>query len=197
MAYYLLLLSFVLVSSLFLASCATVAPIVNSNSPINIYGVTTLPPQNGDWVVIAASGYQSSLGSKGINKNESHVVNVSIFKLPSLDSDKKLLEYIVSSRASTPDTGRFENRENTENLSPLNGAVCVKYHSRSTDTNAKIQGGNASMVYESIGYNCQHPKSNTVGVNIEYSSRYFEDTGYSTLQYDSDVFFNGIEFTEF
>jgi hypothetical protein len=44
----------VLVSSLFLASCATVA---NSNSPINIYGVTTLPPQNGDWEVIAASGY--------------------------------------------------------------------------------------------------------------------------------------------
>ncbi|MBA6364781.1 hypothetical protein H4J42_13615, partial [Colwellia sp. BRX8-8] len=124
----------VLLSSLFLASCATVAPIVNSNSPINIYGVTTLPPQNGDWVVITASGYQSSLGSKGVNKNESQVVNVSIFQLPSLDSDKKFLEYIVSSRASAPNTGRFENKENTENLSSLNGAVCVKYHSISQDT---------------------------------------------------------------
>lgn len=187
----------VLVSSLFLASCATVAPIVNSNSPINIYGVTTLPPQNGDWVVITASGYQSSLGSKGLNQNESNVVNVSIFKLPSLDSDKKFLEHIVSSRASTPETGRFQNRENTENLSSLNDAVCVKYHSISTDTNAKIQGGNTSMVYESNGYNCQHPKKNTVGVNIEYSSRYFKNTGYSTLQNDSDAFFNNIKFTEF
>ena len=101
----------VLLSSLFLASCATVAPIVNSNSPINIYGVTTLPPQNGDWVVITASGYQSSLGSKGVNKNESQVVNVSIFQLPSLDSDKKFLEYIVSSRASAPNTGRFETKK--------------------------------------------------------------------------------------
>ncbi|AOW77192.1 hypothetical protein A3Q34_10205 [Colwellia sp. PAMC 20917] len=187
----------VLLSSLFLASCATVAPIVNSNSPINIYGVTTLPPQNGDWVVITASGYQSSLGSKGVNKNESQVVNVSIFQLPSLDSDKKFLEYIVSSRASAPNTGRFENKENTENLSSLNGAVCVKYHSISQDTNAKIQGGKASMLFESIGYNCQHPKKNTVGVNIEYSSRYFVDTGYSTLQNDSDAFFNNIQFTEF
>ncbi|MBA6354183.1 hypothetical protein [Colwellia sp. BRX9-1] len=187
----------VLLSSLFLASCATVAPIVNSNSPINIYGVTTLPPQNGDWVVITASGYQSSLGSKGVNENESQVVNVSIFQLPSLDSDKKFLEYIVSSRASAPNTGRFENKENTENLSSLNGAVCVKYHSISQDTNAKIQGGKASMLFESIGYNCQHPKKNTVGVNIEYSSRYFVDTGYSTLQNDSDAFFNNIQFTEF
>jgi hypothetical protein len=187
----------VLLSSLFLASCATLAPIVNSNSPINIYGVTTLPPQNGDWVVITASGYQSSLGSKGVNKNESQVVNVSIFQLPSLDSDKKFLEYIVSSRASAPNTGRFENKENTENLSSLNGAVCVKYHSISQDTNAKIQGGKASMLFESIGYNCQHPKKNTVGVHIEYSSRYFVDTGYSTLQNDSDAFFNNIQFTEF
>jgi hypothetical protein len=187
----------VLLSSLFLVSCATLAPIVNSNSPINIYGVTTLPPQNGDWVVITASGYQSSLGSKGVAKNESQVVNVSIFQLPSLDSDKKFLEYIVSSRASAPNTGRFENKENTENLSLLNGAVCVKYHSISQDTNANIQGGKASMLFESIGYNCQHPKKNTVGVNIEYSSRYFVDTGYSTLQNDSDAFFNNIQFTEF
>jgi hypothetical protein len=187
----------VLLSSLFLASCATVAPIVNSNSPINIYGVTTLSPQNGDWVVITASGYQSSLGSTGVNKNESQVVNVSIFQLPSLDSDKKFLEYIVSSRASAPNTGRFENKENTENLSLLNGAVCVKYHSISQDTNAKIQGGKASMLFESIGYNCQHPKKNTVGVNIEYSSRYFVDTRYSTLQNESDAFFNNIQFTEF
>ncbi|MBA6399818.1 hypothetical protein [Colwellia sp. BRX10-4] len=187
----------VLLSSLFLASCATVAPIVNSNSPINIYGVTTLSPQNGDWVVITASGYQSSLGSTGVNKNESQVVNVSIFQLPSLDSDKKFLEYIVSSRASAPNTGRFENKENTENLSSINGAVCVKYHSISQDTNAKIQGGKASMLFESIGYNCQHPKKNTVGVNIEYSSRYFVDTRYSTLQNESDAFFNNIQFTEF
>jgi hypothetical protein len=187
----------ILVSSLFLASCATVAPVVNSKSPINIYGVTTLPPQNGDWVVMAASGYQSSLASKGSNKNESFVVNVSIFQLPELDSDKKFLEYIVNSRASTPNTGRFENQENTENLSSLNGAICVKYHSISKDTNAKTQDGKASMLLESIGYNCQHPKKNTIGVNIEYSSRYFASNEDPSLINDSAAFFNNIKFTEF
>ncbi|ABE53969.1 conserved hypothetical protein [Shewanella denitrificans OS217] len=187
----------IVLSSLLLTSCATVAPVVNPNSPINIYGVTTLPPQSGSWVVMAASGYQSSLGSIGANKNESLVVNVSIFQLPALDSDKKFLEYIVESRATSPDTGRFENQENTENLSPLNGAICVKYHSISKDTNAKIQGGKASMFLESIGYNCQHPKKNTVGVNIEYSLRHFAHTQYPSLEKDSDDFFKNIQFTEF
>jgi hypothetical protein len=187
----------ILVSSLFLVSCVTVAPVVNSNSPINIYGVTTFPPQNGSWVVMAASGYQSSLARKGSNKNESFVVNVSIFQLPILDSDHKLLEHIVNSRASTPRTGRFENQQNIENLSTLNGAVCVKYHSISKDTNAKIEGGKALMLLESIGYNCQHPKKNTVGVNIEYSSRYFEGSENSSLENDSDAFFNNVKLTEF
>lgn len=187
----------ILVSSLFLVSCVTVAPVVNSNSPINIYGVTTLPPQNGDWLVMAASGYQSSLASAGYNKNESFVVNVSIFQLPVLETDQKLLEHIVNSRVSGPKIGRFENQENTENLLSLNGAVCVKYHSISKDTNAKIQGGKASMLLESIGYNCQHPKNNTVGVNIEYSSRYFEGSKNPSLENDSDAFFNNIKFTEF
>ena len=187
----------ILVSSLLLASCATVAPVINSNSPINIYGVTILPPKNGNWIVMAASGYQSSLASNGSNKNESFVVNVSIFQLPDLGTDKKFLEHIVNLRAASPNTGRFENRENTENLSPLNGAICMKYHSKSKDTNAKIQGGKASMLLESIGYNCQHPKRNTVGVNIEYSSRYFADTEYLSLENDSNAIFSNIKFTEF
>jgi hypothetical protein len=105
-----------------------------------------------------------SVGSKGVNKNESQVVTFSIFQLPSLDSDINFIEYIVSSRASALNMGRFENRENrenrekTENISSLNGPVCVKYHSISQDTNAKIQGGKASMLFENIGYNCQHSK---------------------------------------
>ena len=53
------------------------------------------------------------------------------------------------------------------------------------------------MLLESIGYNCQHPKKNTVGVNIEYSSRYFEGSENPSLQYDSDAFFNNVRFTEF
>lgn len=187
----------VLVLSLFIVSCVTISPAINPNSPIKIYGVTALSPQNGEWVVMAASGYQSTLASKGSSKDASLVVNVSIFQLPALDTDQKFLEYIINARASTPNTGRFDNQKYTENLSTLNGAVCVKYHSFSNDNNAKIAGGKASMLLESIGYNCQHPINNLVGVNIEYSSRYFETKEKSSLEKDSKTFFSNIEFSEF
>lgn len=186
-----------LVLSLFIVSCVTIAPVVNPNSPIKIYGVTALSPQNGEWVVMTASGYQSTLASKGSSKDESLVLNVSIFRLPALDSDQNFLEYIANARASAPNTGRFESQKNTENLSTLNDAVCVKYHSISNDKNAKIEGGKASMLLESIGYNCQHPINNLVGVNIEYSSRYFAANENRSLEKDSEAFFSNIEFSDF
>lgn len=186
-----------LLSSLLLVSCVTFVPYINSNSPIDIYGVTFLPPQNGSWLVMAASGYQSTLASKGVLENESLVVNVSIFQLPELDSDEGFLDFIAKSRASSPDIGRFENKENTESLSSLNGAVCVKYHTLSNDMNAKIQGGKAQMVLESIGYNCRHPEKNSIGVVIEYSFRHFGKSEHSSLEKDSDAFFKNIQFREF
>ncbi len=186
-----------LLSCLLIASCVSVAPLVNPNNPISIYGVTSKPPQNGDWLLVASSGYQSSLASQGANENESLVVNLSIFQLPELDSEKEFLDFVMDSRAATPKTGRFENKQNVESLSDLNGAVCVKYHSVSEDKNAKIKGGTASMLLESIGYNCQHPLNKTVGVNIEYSSRHFENTPNQSLSEHSAEYFNNIQFTEF
>ena len=146
---------------------------------------------------MASSGYQATMASKGANENESLVVNTSIFQLPELSSEEDFLDYIVSSRAAAPKTGRFDNKQNNETLSRLNGAVCVKYHSISEDKNAKITGGTASMLLESIGYNCQHPLNKTVGVNIEYSSRYFQGSQNSQLIEDSAEYFNNVQFTDF
>ena len=186
-----------LLSSLLIASCATVTPFVSPNSIINIYGVTAKTPRDGNWVMVATSGYQSSLASQGANENESLVVNVSIFQIPVVGSEQEFLELVVKSRAATPKTGRFENHSNAEELSRLNGALCVKYHSVSIDKNARTKDGTTSMLLESIGYNCQHPLNETVGVNIEYSSRHFEETPNLSLDEDSAEYFGNIQFTEF
>jgi len=187
----------ILLLSLLLSACVTIAPVINPSSTIDIYGVQALPPQNGNWLVMLANGYQSTLASKGLNQNESLVVNVSIFQLPELDSETKLLAHIVSLRGSEPDTGRFVKQESSDILSSLNDATCVKYQSISVDKNAVIAGGKATMLLESIGYNCQHPLRRTVGVNIEYSSRHFEDTPNLTIINDSESFFKTVSFTEF
>jgi len=53
------------------------------------------------------------------------------------------------------------------------------------------------MLLENIGYNCQHPVKNTVGVNMEYSLRHFEETNYSSFEKNGNEFFNNINFTDF
>jgi len=188
----------IILSCLLITSCATVAPVINSNTPINIYGVSALSPQNGSWVVITVSGYQLALAKEASNKNESLVANVSIHQLPKFSSDQEFLEHVVKFRASEPNIGRFESQKKLADISSLNGAVCVKYHSISKDKNAKIQGGDtAVMLLENIGYNCIHPERSTVGVNIEYSLRHFAETNYSLFEKNGNAFFNNIIFTAF
>lgn len=185
-------------SCLLMSSCATVAPVINPNTAINIYGVSALAPQNGNWVVMTVSGYQMALAKEGPNNNESLVANVTIFQLPLFTSDKDFLNHVIKFRESGPDIGRFEIQKNTAKLSSLNGADCVKYHSISKDKNAKIRGGNtAEMLLENIGYNCKHPQKNTVGVNIEYSLRHYAETKYSSFEQNGNNFFQNIKFTDF
>ena len=188
----------VLVSCLLITSCATTTPVLNPHSPINIYGVTLLPPQNGNWFVMTVSGYQMTLSKEGDNNNESLVANVSIYQIPEFTSDAEFFGYIKEHRATSPNIGRFDLITNAENLSSLNGAICVKHHNISQDNNAKITGcKTAVMLMENIGYNCIHPKKKSIGVNVEYSLRHFVDTEYPLLNQNAETFFNNIEFTEF
>jgi hypothetical protein len=183
---------------LLVTSCITVAPIVSPYSRIDIYGVSSLPPQNGQWSVIVASGTQMSLAKSGGIDNESLVVQVSTFQLPEFEKDEDFLTYVQQGRASEPDTGRFRVIENEESLSILDDATCVKYHSVSEDNAAQIKGGNvASMLLENMGYNCQHPLNKLVGVHIEYSLRRYPDTVYSSFESDANGFFGNIGFTSF
>ena len=184
--------------SFILTSCVTVAPVVNPNTELSIYGVSLMPPQNEGWIVMVANGYQVTLAKSTSNKNESLVANVSIFQLPELSSDKEFLEHVIRGHAEAPDIGRFEDQGTSDELSSLNGAVCIKYHHMSKDKAAHVQGGNtAIMILENYGYNCQHPKNPRVGVHAEYSLRHFSETTYPLLEQNSDAFFNTIEFGDF
>ena len=184
--------------SIFITSCATVAPVVNPNDSISIYGVSSLPPQNGDWSVLTVSGYQMSLTKNGSIKNESLAVNVSIYQLPVFPTDEGFLKHVIQGRAAEPDIGRFEVLTNSESIATLNGANCVVYHSISKDKRAQIQGGDtAVMLLENRGYNCKHPENVTVGVIIEYSLRHFPESEYLSFEKNANEFASNIKFTDF
>lgn len=189
-------LTTIITSLLFVTSCATNLPQLNSGTPVNIYGVSSLSPQNGSWSVITSTGYQVALGTK-LNDSSSGVINMSLYQLPEFPSDQEFLSHVVKHRASSPDIGRFELKENREELVKLNGATCVKYRTISQDNNAKIDGHkSAIMQIEYIGYNCIHPFKKSVGVNTEYSIRHFKNNGHPELTKNADEFFNNIKFKE-
>lgn len=188
----------VIVSGTFLLSCVTTAPVVNPSREINLYGISSLPPQNGSWTLLTATGYQLSLAKQGEKSNESLVANVYIYQLPGLASDKEFIDHISKGRAAEPEMGRFEILKNEERLEVLNGANCVKYHSISKDRSARVQaGGTAAMLLENLGYHCMHPRNHAVGVNIEYSLRHYPETGYPSFESNAVDFFRNVKFTEF
>jgi hypothetical protein len=182
---------------LIITSCATTAPALNINTPLHIYGVSSLSPKNGSWSVITTSGYQVALKTNFKN-SDTGVINMSIYEISEFASDKEFLAYVVKHRASSPDIGRFELKKNSEELVSLDGAVCVKHRTTSQDNNAKIKDNeSAVMVIEYVGYNCIHPMKKTVAVHTEYSLRHFSDSKYPAFNKDADEFFSNIKFSEF
>ena len=183
-------------SLLFFTGCATTSPQLNSGAPVNIYGVSSLSPQSGNWYVITSTGYQAVLGTK-LKDNGSGIINMSLYQIPEFTSDQEFLSHVVKHRASSPDIGRFELKENTEKLVKLNGAICVRHRTISQDNNAKIDGNkSAEMQIQYIGYNCIHPFKKTVGVNIEYSFRHFKGNEHPELTKNAEEFFSNIQFKE-
>lgn len=181
-----------------LVSCVTVAPLVDPDKEIGVFGVTALPPQDGDWVVLSISGRQALLGREGSRQSESLIAAISIYQLPDLDTDGEFLTYVAEGRASGPDIGRFEILQNEEALSTLRGATCVKYHSVSRDRAAHLQGGGTgTMILDNRGYHCRHPRDRDVGVQIEYSLRHFPDRTYPSAQQHATRFFDDVRFTDF
>jgi len=189
-------LTTIITSLLLVTSCATTSPQLNSGTPINIYGVSSLSPQNGSWSVITSTGYQVALGTK-IKDSSSGVINMSLYQLPEFRSDEEFLSHVVKHRESSPDIGRFELKENREELVKLNGATCVKHRTISQDNNAKIDGNkSAVMQIEYLGYNCIHPFKKSVGVHTEYSLRHFKNNQHPELTRNAEEFFNNIKFNE-
>lgn len=84
-------------------------------------------------------------------------------------------------------------KENVEELSALNGAVCVKHKTILKIIMQKIKDNDSAvMLIEYIGYNCIHPHKKSVAVHTEYSLRHFFHSKYSAFNKNADEFFSNI-----
>mgnify|MGYP000721657825 CR=1 FL=1 len=186
--------------AILLASCVSsgISPINDPSKPISMSGVSVLPPQDGGWYMMHLSTYQLVLSKKAKVLDESLAVNVSLFQIPTFESDEEFLAKIKKDRASEPATGRFKILENSEAIIKIKDTTCVEYHSVSEDANAKkVSSNQKPMLLENFGYNCIHPNNEKIGVNIEYSLRHYASSAYPELSNNSKMFFSNLEFTQF
>ena len=180
-----------------LASCAEKAPFVDPSREIQLYGLSSPPPQNGNWIIFTLSGNKVSFGKKGENQNENHNVNVYLYKIPKFLTDSEFFNYIEKKRAAKIDTKRYEIIENKQKYEILNGAKCISYHLIAKDSSDEIKKDREKTIFlENNGYHCIHLKDLNVGVQMEYLFHHDADTTYTSVVEDAKSFFNNIKFTE-
>jgi hypothetical protein len=175
-----------------------VAPILNPNNRLSIYGVSVLPPTDGEWTLVHFSGYQLSMVRSGDRKDESLVTSLSLFELPEFSSNEKFLSHVSEGRTNEPDIGRFKLISNNEVLESLSGVNCVRYHSSSEDKHAQVtEGKTAAMILKNFGFICQHPLNVKVGVSMEYSLRKFSESTYPDFVENANFYALTVKFENF
>ena len=180
-----------------LTSCTEKAPFVDPSREIQLYGLSSPPPQNGNWIIFTLSGNKVSFGKKGETQNENHNVNVYLYKIPKFLTDSEFLNYIEKKRAAKIDTKRYEIIENKQKYEILNGAKCISYHLIAKDSSDEIKKDREKTIFlENNGYHCIHLKDLNVGVQMEYLFHHDTDTTYTSVVEDAKSFFNNIKFTE-
>lgn len=182
-----------------LTACAQRFPAISDPTKrfTTVSGVSILPPQESEWAILHMSTFQLGLGKRGRTNGESYAAVVSLFNLPRLDTEEDFIKTVQQMRAAEPTIGRFTTIIDNQVLVHDRGAVCMRYHSASEDTAAKVEGERKVMMLEMRGYICQHPKNKRIGVSREYSHRYFPGNDDSMLDVKANAFLEQVEFTDF
>ena len=168
--------------------------ITDPTKRLAIAGVTMLPLQENGWHVINSSKQQLAMVKKGAKQGESYAINVSLFQMPPADTIEQFLEQVKKQRSSEPDTGRFKVVSNTEKIFKQS---CIEHRTLSQDFGAVGKINAEYMLLEMAGYNCSHKNASNIGVNIEYSRRYYPDSEKENIQEKSQALINNIRLVPF
>ena len=179
-----------------LTACMTTntAKISDPAKMLAIAGVTILPLQEQNWHIISNTKQQLAMVKPGKKEGETYAVNVSLFKVPPADTIDEFLEQVKKQRSSEPDTGRFKVLSNTEKIYKQS---CIEHQSLSKDFGAIGKINTEYMLLETFGYNCSHKHASDVGVNVEYSRRYYPDSRKENLQDNAQALISNIKLVPF
>jgi hypothetical protein len=161
-----------------------------------VAGVSVLPPQEQGWMMPQMSQYRLGLFKQDSQPDATSSAQVRIFQLPKIESEEQFLQYVTRHRSTEP-AGKFKVLENVAEVSRGSDGYCVRYHSVSEDKVANTPSGSKEIIIETIGYFCQHPKRENVGVLFEYSYRHHPGDEDAKFVQKANSFLDQVRFTDF
>ncbi len=133
------------------------------------------PPQNENWIIAYRNNWRIGLAKKGVQIDETYGISITLFELPILESKEAFLEFVKAGRENDTDPERFNIIKDDINYYQEFSDFCVAYHSAAEDKKAKkISKNKDPMILELAGYVCRHPKNKNIGVNFDFSHRYYK-----------------------
>lgn len=189
---------FVTLAVVLITSCNTrqFEDVTDSSAPIDIAGVSVLPPKGSNWKVVSKSETNISFISKGSQPDATYAATVMQLKLPDTESKEQFANKMREKLQSERENKRFNLIKNEGQLSVGQGTICWRYHMISEDRTARTASGKKRMLLEMVGYICQHPKTKNKGINIQYSHRYYSGDQDVGIEAKADEFFNHVTFTD-
>jgi len=130
-------------------------------------------------------------------KNDTVIVSSSVYNINPPASKEDFLKAIHEGRSSEPDTGRFEEIRNTEQLYTDRPETCVIYRSASKDFGVEAKRGGKYSVFEMIGMHCIHPNKPNVGIQLEFSRKAPPNTTFPNFENVGLAILKSVKFSEF
>ena len=141
------------------------------------------------------NGGYTGFVKEGGNLDETYAINVFLFEIPNFDSQDTFIDFVKAGREQDFDPKRFKIIK--DDITSFEGRedYCASYHSVAEDKEAVKRSRNKEMmILEMAGYICRHPKNKNIGINFDYSHRYYSNNKDSALLDKSNKAFNKFEF---
>lgn len=154
-----------------------------------------VPPKNEDWIIAYRNKSQMALAKNGEKEDETYALSIILFELPKIDSKESFLNYVKTGREKDTDSKRFDMIK--DEIAPYANFedFCVFYHSVAIDKKAKKRSKRKDpMILEMSGYVLRHPQNKNLGINFDYSNRYYKGDKDSKLSDKASELFKQLKF---
>ena len=177
---------FLLVTTLFLSSCATKQEVLPSQRYENSY-INVNSPNTRGWRL--SQGKWGMMFGKKDEKGASYIITMLHYALPKRITDSKFLKMVKKTNVKNKEW--FQMIESSSKLSIFQGYTCVKIEQLIKDNEAHISSTDTRILLLRISsLYCKIPKKNIVLV-ISYSYRGKKIP--NTFKTDAKYFLNGVK----